>query len=83
MIRPELTRIAAKVRARLQSGAALTWRDVWAMAPDASRTWAHDTLRKLYRKGEIHVSGWTRSMQGPAMPTYRWGRAWMCRARPT
>lgn len=47
MIRPELTRIAAKVRARLQSGAALTWRDVWAMAPDASRTWAHDTLRKL------------------------------------
>ena len=33
----------------LQSGEALTWRDVWAMAPDASRTWAHDTLRKLYR----------------------------------
>ena len=54
MIRPELTRIAAQVRARLQSGKALTWRDVWAMAPDASRTWAHDTLRKLYRKGEIH-----------------------------
>ena len=46
MIRPELARIAAKVRARLQSGAALTWRDVWAMAPDASRTWAHETLRK-------------------------------------
>ena len=38
---------------------------------------------KLYRKGEIHVAGWTRSMQGPAMPTYRWGAAWMCRARPT
>lgn len=73
MIRPELRRIAAQVRARLQSGEALTWRDVWAMAPDASRTWAHDTLRKLYRKGEIHVAAWTRSMQGPAMPTYRWG----------
>ena len=56
MIRPELRRIAAQVRARLQSGEALTWRDVWAMAPDASRTWAHDTLRKLYRKGEIHVA---------------------------
>jgi single-strand DNA-binding protein len=38
MIRPELRRIAAQVRARLQSGKALTWRDVWAMAPDASRT---------------------------------------------
>lgn len=73
MIRHELRRIAAKVRARLQSGEAVTWRDVWAMAPDASRTWAHDTLRKIYRKGEIHVSDWTRSMQGPAMPTYRWG----------
>ena len=73
MIRPELRRIAAQVRARLQSGKALTWRDVWAMAPDASRTWAHDTLRKLYRQGEIHVADWTRSMQGPAMPTYRWG----------
>ena len=81
MIRPGLRRIAAQVRARLQSGKALTWRDVWAMEPDASRTWAHDTLRKLYRKGEIHVAGWTRSMQGPAMPTSRWGRAWMCRAR--
>jgi len=68
MIRPELRRIAAQVRARLQSGKALTWRDVWAMAPDASRTWAHDTLRKLYRKGEIHVAaamlGYTRRGTG-------------------
>ena len=44
MIRPELTRIAAQVRTRLQSGEALTWRDVWAMAPDASRTWSRKTL---------------------------------------
>ena len=73
MIRPELRRIAAQVRACLQSGKALTWRDVWAMAPDASRTWAHDTLRKLRAKGEIHVADWTRNMQGPAIPTYRWG----------
>ena len=29
MIRPELRRIAAQVRARLQSGKALTWRDVF------------------------------------------------------
>ena len=83
MIRPELRRIAAQVRARLQSGAALTWRDVRAMAPDASRTWAHNTLRKLHRQGQIHVVAWTRSMQVPAMPTYRWARAWMYRARRT
>jgi hypothetical protein len=73
MIRPELRRIAAQVRARLQSGEALTWRDVWAMAPDASRTWAHDALRKLYANGEIHIVAWTRSQQGPPMPTYGWG----------
>ena len=83
MIRPELRRIAAKVRARLQSGEALTWRDVWAMAPDASRTWAHDTLRKLYRTGEIHVSGWTRSCKAPRCRPTAGARAWMCRARPT
>ena len=37
MIRPEFRRIAAQVRARLQSGEALTWRDVerWRAAhPD-------------------------------------------------
>ena len=56
MIRPELTRIAAKVRARLQSGAALTWRDVWAMAPDASHTWAHETLLGYTRRG----TGWVK-----------------------
>ena len=73
MIRPELTRIAAKVRARLKSGAALTWRDVWAMAPDASRTWAHDTLRKAGRAA---------CKARRCRPTDG-GRAWMCRARPT
>lgn len=51
MIRPELRRIAAKVRARLQSGKALTWRDVWAMAPDASRTWAHIRRAKSNQGG--------------------------------
>ena len=57
MIRPELTRIAAKVRARLQSGEALTWRDgPWR---PMHRAPGHDTLRKLYRNGEIHVADWT------------------------
>lgn len=45
MIRPDLKRISAQVRARLQSGEALTWRDVWAMAPDASRSWACERWR--------------------------------------
>ena len=83
MIRPELRRIAAQVRARLQSGEALTWRDVWAMAPDASRTWAHDTLRKLYRNGEIHVVDWTAACKARRCRPTDGGRAWMCRARPT
>lgn len=73
MIRPELNLVAAKVRARLQAGEELTWRDAWAMAPDASRTWAHQTMRKMYTKGEIHIVAWTRSQQGPPMPTYGWG----------
>lgn len=83
MIRPELNRVAAKVRARLQAGEALTWRDVWAMAPEASRTWAHDTLRKLYAKGEIHVVAWTRSQQGRPMPTYKWGPGMDARRPPS
>ena len=73
MIRRSLEALRAKVRAQMKRGAEYSWRDVWAKADDASRTWAHDTLRTWHRAGEIHVVRWVRGKQGPAMPVYRWG----------
>lgn len=73
MIRPRLDQARQAIRARLQAGEELHWRDVWATVEDSSRTWAHDTLRKWHKAGEIHVVRWKRGMSGPAMPVYRWG----------
>ena len=73
MIRRSLEAIREKLRAEMESGAELCWRDVLDRADDASKAWAHDTLRNWHRAGEIHVVRWARGRQGPAMPVYRWG----------
>ena len=83
MRRAGLDQIRAKVCARLAEGEALTWRDVWAMAPDGSRTWAHDTMRNLYRQGQVHIVDWIRGQQGPPMPVYRWGPGMDVRRPPS
>lgn len=74
MIRPSLDAIRASIRLRLQQGEEMDWLTVWRAAPDASRTWAHDTLRILHRAGAIHIARWKRGMQGPACPVYLWGQ---------
>lgn len=73
MKRPALDALRARIARRMQAGAIMTWRDVWAFAPDASRAWAHDTLRNWRKSGLIHVIEWRRGQQGPATPAYRWG----------
>lgn len=74
MIRPRLDAARLKAIDMLQHGHRMCWRDLHAMVPDASKTWAHQTLKRLHHKELVHVVQYKRGEQGPAMPVFAWGK---------
>lgn len=70
--KPELT--AARLRAikMIEAGEQMTWQKLARLArPEKpSRSWLHDTLSRLHRRGHIRVLRWIRKRQGQAMPVF-------------
>lgn len=74
MKRPELDAVRAQIRARMEAGELMTWKDVWRATDVGSRAWAHETLKNWHRAELVHIVSYKRATDGGApLPTFAWG----------